>query len=267
MSQPPVTFVIAGSEATGGAGVQADLRTLEEFGVYGAAALTCLVAFNPNDGWNHRFTPVDTQVLRDQCEAILAEWPSPDSVKVGMLGTVPTIEATRDILAAAALPHVVVDPVLICKGQEPGAALDIDTALRAEVLPLADVITPNYFETCTLAGVDSIDSVGALGDAAKAIADTTGAAVLAKGGMTVPGDDAVDVLWDGSELVRYARPKVPGAPVSGAGDSLASAVAAGLALGRPLHDAVEAAKDFVTAGIRRKISARTPFDVVWQSAR
>lgn len=267
MSQPPVTFVIAGSEATGGAGVQADLRTLEEFGVFGAAALTCIVAFDPKDGWNHRLTPIDPQVLGNQSEAILAEWPSPASVKIGMLGTVPTIAATRDILTVAKLKNIVVDPVLICKGQEPGAALDIDTALRANILPLADVVTPNYFETCTLAGVESIDSVDALGDAAKKIGDAIGAAVLAKGGMTIPGDDAVDVLWDGSELVRYARPKVPGAAVSGAGDSLASAVAAGLALGQSLHDAVDAAKDFVTAGIQRKISAQTPFDVVWQSAR
>lgn len=266
MSQPPVTFVIAGSEATGGAGVQADLRTLEEFGVFGAAALTCIVAFDPNNGWNHRLTPVDPQVLRDQSEAILAEWTAPDSVKVGMLGTVPTIEATRDILVAAKLRNIVVDPVLICKGQEPGAALDIDTALRADILPLADVVTPNYFETCTLAGVGSIDSVGALADAAKKIGDAIGSAVLAKGGMTIPGDNAVDVLWDGSELVSYARPKVAGAPVSGAGDTLAAAVAAGLALGHSLHDAVDAAKDFVTAGIQRKISAPTPFDVVWQSA-
>jgi len=266
MSQPPVTYVIAGSEATGGAGVQADLRTLQEYGVYGAATLTCLVAFDPADGWSHRFTPVDGQVIRDQAEATLADW-TPDSVKIGMLGTVETIATVRDILVDAQLPNIVCDPVLICKGQEPGAALDIDTALRADVLPLADLITPNYFETCTLAGVDAIDSVAALGDAAKSIADSVGTAVLAKGGVTVSGDDAVDVLWDGSELLSYARPKVAGAAVSGAGDSLASAVAAGLAIGASLHDAVESAKQFVTDGIHRAIVARTPFSVVWQSAR
>jgi pyridoxine kinase len=266
MTQPPVTYVIAGSEATGGAGVQADLRTLQEYGVYGAATLTCLVSFDPEDGWNHRFVPVDAQTIRDQAQATLADW-APASVKIGMLGTVETIRTVRDILAAAKLPNVVCDPVLICKGQEPGAALDIDTALRAEVLPLADLITPNYFETCTLAGVASIDSLEALGDAAKRIADESGTAVLAKGGLSIPGDDAVDILWDGAELVRYARPKVAGAAVSGAGDSLATAVAAGLASGASLRDAIESAKQFVTDGIRRRISAKTPFDVVWQSAR
>lgn len=265
MTTPPVTFVLAGSEATGGAGVQADLRTLQEFGVYGAAALTCIVSFDPNDDWNHRFVPIDPQVLRDQAEAILADW-QPASVKIGMLGTVPTIETTRDILNAAKLPNIVCDPVLICKGQEPGAALDIDNALRAEILPIVDVITPNYFETCTLAGVDEIDTIAGLGDAAKKIADHGTKAVLVKGGLATPGDNAVDVLWDGSELVEYSRPKVGTAAVSGAGDSLATAIAAGLAQGKSLHDAVDAAKDFVTAGIQRAIKANTPFDVVWQGA-
>ncbi len=266
MTQPPVTHVIAGSEATGGAGVQADLRTLEEYGVYGTATLTCIVSFNPEDNWNHRFMPIDAQTIRNQAEATLADW-SPASVKVGMLGTVETIQTVRDILSEAKLPNVVCDPVLICKGQESGAALDIDTALRADILPLADLITPNYFETCTLADVDSIDSLGGLEDAAKRIFDACGTAVLSKGGLSTPGDDAVDVLWDGSELVRYSRPKVPGAAVSGAGDSLATAVAAGLATGHSLHDAVESAKQFVTDGIHRAIAASTPFDVVWQSTR
>ena len=160
MTTPPVTFVLAGSEATGGAGVQADLRTLQELGVYGAAALTCIVSFDPNDDWNHRFVPIDPQVLRDQAEAILADW-QPASVKIGMLGTVPTIETTRDILGAAKLPNIVCDPVLICKGQEPGAALDIDNALRAEILPIVDADSPlrsaifDRDQCVALAGVDS----------------------------------------------------------------------------------------------------------------
>lgn len=263
MTNPPITFVIAGSEATGGAGVQADLRTLQEFGVYGAATLTCIVSFNPSDNWNHRFVPIDAQVIRDQAEATLADW-KPASVKIGMLGTVPTIETVRDILQAADLPQIVCDPVLICKGQEPGAALDIDNALRREILPLVDVLTPNYFEACTLAGVESIDSIAGLGEAAKRIANGIDAAVLVKGGLATPGDNAVDVLWDGSGLVEFSRPKVGTAGVSGAGDSLATGIAAGLALGKPLHEAVEDAKEFVTEGIKRAIAGNTPFNVVWQ---
>ncbi|MFD2675157.1 PfkB family carbohydrate kinase [Gulosibacter bifidus] len=262
----PVTFVIAGSESTGGAGCQADLRTLQEFNVYGALTLSCIVSFDPKDNWNHRFVPIDAQVIRDQAEATLADW-SPASVKIGMLGAVPTIEAVRDILAEAKLPNIVLDPVLICKGQEPGAALDIDTALRREVLPFADVLTPNLVETSILSGMDDLASVRDFGEAAKRIADAGARAVLVKGGMDTPGDQAIDVLWDGSELVQFARPKVGSKRVSGAGDTLATAIAAGLAKGDSLHDAVDAAKSFVTEGIARSLEGQTPFDVVWQGDR
>lgn len=263
MTKPPVAFVIAGSEATGGAGVQADLRTLQEFGVYGAATLTCIVSFDPKKNWDHRFVPINASVIRDQAEATLADW-QPASVKIGMLGAVPTIEAVRDILTEANLPNIVLDPVLICKGQEPGAALDIDNSLRAEVLPLADVLTPNKIEAEILSGIDSLESIADFGEAAKRIAEHGAKAVLVKGGVDTPGDHAVDVLWDGSELVEFSRPKIGEDRVSGAGDSLASGIAAGLALGRDLHTAVEDAKEFVTAGIGRAIAAATPFDVVWQ---
>ncbi|SJM67871.1 PfkB family carbohydrate kinase [Gulosibacter sp. 10] len=263
MTTPPVTYVIAGSEATGGAGCQADLRTLQQLGVYGACTLTCIVSFDPKDGWNHRFVPVDAQVIRDQAEATLADW-SPASVKIGMLGAVPTIEAVRDILTEAKLPNVVLDPVLICKGQEPGAALDIDTALRTEVLPLADVLTPNKVEAQILSGIDSLESVSDFGEAAKRIAEHGPGAVLVKGGVDTPGDHAVDVLWDGTELVEFSRPKVGEHRVSGAGDTLATGISAGLALGQDLHTAVEHAKEFVTAGIGRAMAGNTPFDVVWQ---
>ena len=265
MATPPVVFVLAGSESTGGAGCQADLRTLQAYGVYGALTLTCIVSFNPNDHWNHRFTPVDPEIIRQQAEATLADW-TPAAVKVGMLGALPTIQATREILEAAALPNVVVDPVLICKGQEPGMALDIDTALRTEVLPFADVLTPNAFEATTLAGFDAIASVEAMGEAAKRIAEQGPRAVLVKGGLATPGDQAIDVLWDGSTLTEFARPKIGDRPVSGAGDTLATAISAGLAQGRSLLDAVDAAKATVTAGIEARMRGNTPFDVVWQGA-
>lgn len=266
MPETPVTFVLAGSESTGGAGCQADLRTLQEFDVFGALTLTCIVSFDPNNDWNHRFVPIDAQVIRDQAEATLANW-SPASVKIGMLGAVPTVEAVRDILTTAKLPNIVLDPVLICKGQEPGAALDIDTALRNEVLPLADVLTPNLFEARTLSGMESLESVRDYGEAAKRIADSGPGAVLVKGGMDTPGDQAIDVLWDGAELTQFASPKHGSTRVSGAGDTLASAIAAGLANGQHLHDAVDAAKQFVTEGVARALEGETPFNVVWQGHR
>lgn len=254
---------IAGSESTGGAGCQADLRTFHQLGVYGACTLTCIVAFNPQNGWDHRFVPIDPAVIKNQTEATLACWDI-NAVKIGMLGTVPAIEATADILSTNAFPHVVVDPVLICKGQEPGAALDIDNALREKILLLATVLTPNLVEAEILSGMDTISTVEELTEAAKRIADTGAKAVLAKGGANLPGDKAVDVLWDGSEATIFSAPKVGELRVSGAGDSLAAAITAELAKGNDLHTAVTTAKEFVTHGIEQSFSAGTPFGVVWQ---
>lgn len=258
-------YVIAGSEATGGAGLQADLKTFQELGVYGIGTITCIVSFDPQHGWTHRFVPIEPTVIADQIEAATATHDL-DVVKVGMLGTPDTIDVVADALAARSWRHVVLDPVLICKGQEPGAALDTDTALREKVLPLATVVTPNLFETKTLAGVDEITTVDQLADAARRIADLGPRYVIAKGGVDLPGDDAVDVLFDGDEVTVLRAPKVGTERVSGAGCTLAAAITAELAKGVVVADAVAFAKDFTTAAIAGRVAAHTPFDTVWQGA-
>ena len=258
-------YVIAGSEATGGAGLQADLKTFQELGVYGVGTITCIVSFDPQHGWTHRFVPIEPTVIADQIEAATATHDL-DVVKVGMLGTPDTIDVVADALAARSWRHVVLDPVLICKGQEPGAALDTDTALREKVLPLATVVTPNLFETKTLAGVGEITTVDQLADAARRIADLGPRYVIAKGGVDLPGDDAVDVLFDGDEVTVLRAPKVGTERVSGAGCTLAAAITAELAKGVVVADAVAFAKDFTTAAIAGRVAAHTPFDTVWQGA-
>ena len=162
VSPPPIALAIAGSEASGGAGAQTDLKTFHTLGVFGATALTCIVSFDPHHSWAHRFTPVAPVVIHDQIEAAVAVHGRIDAVKVGMLGTPDTIATVAQALRTYRFPHVVVDPVLICKGQEPGAALEVDNALREQILPLATVTTPNLFETQVLAGVEEIRDVAAL---------------------------------------------------------------------------------------------------------
>ena len=262
---PQLAYVIAGSEATGGAGFQADLKTFQQLGVYGVGTLTCIVSFDPNDDWGHRFVPVDPQVIADQIEAATATHDL-SVVKVGMLGTPATIETVAAGLRNQSWTHVVVDPVLICKGQEPGAALDTDTALREQILPLATVVTPNLFETRTLAGVGEITDVEDLIAAAKRIQAHGLQAVVAKGGVELPGPDAVDVLVEGDEVTVFSEPKIGEERVSGAGCTLAAAITAELAKGASVSDAVRVAKAMVTAGIRERVAARTPFDTVWQGA-
>ena len=134
----------------------------------------------------------------------------------------------------------------------------------AMVLPLATFVTPNHFESLSLSGMESIDSVEDLKEAAKRIHDSSGAAVLAKGGVRLAGAEAVDVFYDGSTLEVLTEPKVGEVPVSGAGCSLAAAVTAELAKGATPLDAARTAKSFVTAGIRHRLGSHLPFDSLWQ---
>ena len=272
---PAVVLTIAGSESTGGAGAQADLKTFQELGVFGIANLTCIVSFDPNDSWNHRFMPVDQQVIADQLEATTAAYgavagapsvagrPVLDTVKIGMLGSPATIGTVAAALEAGAYRNVVLDPVLICKGQEPGHALDTDQALKAQILPLATFVTPNHFEAESLSGL-AITDVESLKAAAIRIHELSGAAVLAKGGVRLAGPDAVDVYYDGETLEVLSAPKVGEVAVSGAGCSLAAAVTAELAKGATPLEAARTAKEFVTAGIRNRVASGAPFDALWQ---
>lgn len=261
---PAITLTIAGSEATGGAGAQADLRTFQELGTYGTVALTCIVAYDPADNWNHRLTRVEPEVLAHQLEAIQANFAGQlDTVKLGMMGSVETIDVVANALHAQEWQNVVLDPVLICKGQEPGEAQDTDEALKSKLLPQATVTTPNHFEAEQLSGM-SISNLAELKDAARKIHDDSGVTVLAKGGVRLDGPEAVDVFYDGTDLEVLGATKIGNHAVSGAGCSLAAAVAAELAKGRTALEAAQRAKEFVTRGISQRIEAATPYDVMWQ---
>jgi pyridoxine kinase len=186
-----------------------------------------------------------------------------DTVKIGMLGSPATISTVAGSLKANGFGNVVLDPVLICKGQEPGHALDTDQALKAEILPLATFVTPNHFEAESLSGLEITD-VESLKAAAVRIHELSGAAVLAKGGVRLEGPDAVDVFYDGQTLEVLSAPKVGEVAVSGAGCSLAAAVTAELAKGATPLEAARTAKAFVTEGIRNRVASGAPFDALWQ---
>lgn len=253
-----LAYVIAGSEATGGAGIQADLKTFQRLGAYGLGALTCIVSFDPKNNWGHRFVPVDPQVIADQIEAATSAHEL-DVVKLGMMGTPVTIDTVATALKQQPWRHIVLDPVLICKGQEPGDALDTDNALKEKLLPLATVITPNHFEAVTLSGMESITSVEDLTEAARRIHALGPKFVVVKGGMELPGPDAVDVFFDGENVEIFSAPKIGEHRVSGAGCTFAAAITAELAKGAQVRDAVATAKELVTQGIKDRLEGATPF--------
>ncbi|MFC7457481.1 bifunctional hydroxymethylpyrimidine kinase/phosphomethylpyrimidine kinase [Brachybacterium sp. GCM10030267] len=260
-----VALTIAGSEASGGAGAQADLKTFHQLGTFGTAALTCIVSFDPKNDWAHRFVPVDPEVISDQIEATTAVHDI-DTVKIGMLGTPVTIDTVAASLRERSFTHVVLDPVLICKGQEPGAALDTDNALKEKILPLATFVTPNHFEALTLSGMEKIETVEELTEAARRIHEAYDVTVLAKGGVVLDGSDAVDIFYDGDEVVELRSPKIGQERVSGAGCTLAAAVTAELAKGATALEAAQVAKEIVTVSIENRQAGHTPFDAVYQGA-
>ncbi|NDR54323.1 MULTISPECIES: bifunctional hydroxymethylpyrimidine kinase/phosphomethylpyrimidine kinase [unclassified Actinomyces] len=261
---PPIALAIAGSEASGGAGAQTDLKTFHQLGVFGCTALTCIVSMDPKNNWDHRFVPIDPQVITDQIEACATVHTAIDAVKIGMLGTAATIDAVDAALEQYQFPNLVVDPVLICKGQEPGAALDVDNALRAKILPRAKVTTPNLFEAATLAGVDEITSVEQLKDAAKRIYDLGVPNVVAKAGPTLGTGTALDVFYDGQTLEVLEVPAVGTERMHGAGCTLAAAITAELAKGATPLDACVTAKNVVSASVNPGMHGNIPFTYVYQ---
>lgn len=258
-----VALTIAGSEASGGAGAQTDIKTFHQLGTFGSLALTCIVSLDPKNNWDHRFVPVEPQVIQDQIEAATSVHDI-HTVKIGMLGTPATIAAVEESLGHQPWKNVVVDPVLICKGQQPGFAKDVDDALKAKILPLATFVTPNHFETEQLSGIEGIDSVEKLIEAAKTIHDRFDVTVLAKGGAVLAGEDAVDIFYDGKRLEELRSPKVGDERIHGAGCTLAAAVTAELAKGADELEAARTAKAVVDSAIEHRQKSHMPFDSVYQ---
>lgn len=240
-------LTIAGSDSSGGAGIQADLKTFAAFGVYGASAVTAITAQN-TDGVLHAAV-LSADLVTAQIEAVAGDI-TLHAVKTGMLGDAAVVEAVAAAIKELDLPLVVVDPVLASGG---GARLLDDDGLQmmcTALLPLARVVTPNVPEAEILSGV-RITSNEALKDAARRIHDLGAAAVVITGGHQ-PGhelNEVRDVFFDGHRFVEFAVPRVDVGPVHGTGCAFAAAVAAHLALGHSVADAAARAQRYVAQAI------------------
>ncbi|MCI4010509.1 PfkB family carbohydrate kinase [Brevibacterium sp. ZH18] len=238
-------LTIAGSDVSGGAGLEADLKMFEEYGAFGTAVVTCIVTFDPDDSFGHVVEFIDSDVVTRQLESTLAVHKF-DVIKSGMLGSVDSALVLAEKLKTNELPYVF-DPVLVCKGV--GTMVDLKDLFVANLVPLATVITPNLEEAATLAGLEPIDSVEGMIEAAKIIHGQGAKNVVVKGGARLAGDDAIDVLFDGEKVTTLRSRKVNEKLVNGAGCSFASSIAAGLATGLSIQDAVVTAKEKVAHGI------------------
>ncbi|WP_349827850.1 bifunctional hydroxymethylpyrimidine kinase/phosphomethylpyrimidine kinase [Brevibacterium litoralis] len=245
----PRALTVAGSDVSGGAGIAADLKMFEEVGVFGSSVITCIVTFDPAKEFEHAIEFFTPEVVRTQLDSALAIHEF-DVIKSGMLGTVETALVLADRLQTTDLPYVL-DPVLVCKGA--GTMVDLKDLFVDNLVPHATVATPNLEEAATLAGIDPITDVAGMQEAARIIHGQGAKNVIVKGGARLAGDQAIDVIFDGTTFTRLTAPKVSDTMVNGAGCSFASAIAAGIATGKSVVDAAVEAKKLVLQGIDRSV--------------
>ena len=235
-----VALTIAGSDSGGGAGIQADLKTFHAFGVFGTSAITAVTAQNTLGVSAVHAVPVD--VVDAQIRTVASDL-APAACKTGMLATRAIVEAVAATVRDVGLPNLVVDPVMVATSGDRLIEADAERAIADALLPYATLVTPNLDEAALLAGFPIEDAAG-MERAARALVERGARAALVKGGH-LPGDVVTDLLFDGHEVRRWRRPRLHTRAGHGTGCTLSAAVAAGLALARPLGDAVEVALDYV----------------------
>src|SRR5689334_5222185 len=244
MSQtPPRVLTVAGSDSGGGAGIQADLKTMLALGVHGMSVLTAVTAQNSTGvqgAWE-----LPAAAVRAQYRSVVDDI-GVDAVKTGMLASAELVEAVAELLAGTDAPAVV-DPVGVSKHGDSLLAASALESVRTRLLPAATVATPNLDEVAQLAGV-RVESEGDLRPAAEAVLSYGPKWVLIKGGHLT--GDAVDLLTDGSEEHWLRAPRRDNRHTHGTGCTLASAIASELAKGRSVPEAVTVAKEYVTGAIK-----------------
>lgn len=238
-------LTIAGSDSGGGAGIQADLKTFAAFGVYGTTAITAITAQNTVEVT--RIDAIDPAMVAAQIEAVAADI-GVDAVKTGMLASAAIIEAVAVTVAARALPHLVVDPVMISKSGASLLADDAVATLIRRLLPLALVVTPNLPEAERLAG-HPVVTIEERREAARRIAGLGPRIIVVKGGHA-DGDEVIDLVYDGQRFLEIRGPRVATRSTHGTGCTFSAAITAGLALGRTPLEAIAGAREYLTAALR-----------------
>ena len=194
-------LTIAGSDTSGGAGIQADLKTFQERGVYGMNALTVIVTMDPRNRWAHKVFPVELNVIKEQIDTVI-NGIGVDALKTGMLPTAEIIEYVGSVLKDLKNP-IVIDPVMVCKvtsGSTENLFPENVTAMKKYLLPYATVVTPNLFEAAQLAGIEKINKIEEAKEAAKKIYDLGAKNVVIKGRKFFAGDKSVDILYNGKNF-------------------------------------------------------------------
>lgn len=251
-ASPPVALTIAGSDSSGGAGIQADLKTFTVLGVYGASVVTAVTAQNTVGVQAAELLDVD--LIGRQIDAVASDLPI-TATKTGMLASVAIIDAVADWIAAHRLSPLVVDPVMVAKS---GDALIDEAAvsrMAERMLPLATLVTPNRYEAARLLGIadpaDSVDQAGHM--AARIVEDFRCPACIVKGIRRQQGNrrEVVDVLCENGRISEHPAPWVETSRTHGSGCTFSAAITAKLASGQGLVEAIDQARAFISRAIAR----------------
>ncbi|MCW2939692.1 MAG: phosphomethylpyrimidine kinase [Actinomycetia bacterium] len=258
---PPLVLTVAGSDSGGGAGIQADLKTMLALGVHGMSVIAAVTAQNSLGVQGYWELP--PEAVRAQLDSVLSDI-GVHAIKTGMLASRVLVETVAEVLATVEAP-VVVDPVGVSKHGDALLAADALDAVRGALLPVATLVTPNLWEVEQLTGV-KVEDEGGLRRAAEAVLEFGPRWVLVKGGH-LPGEP-VDLLFDGTSEYRFTGPRYDNMHTHGTGCTLASAIASYLALGEDLVSAVGKAKEYVTGAIRHGFALGSgigPVDHGWRT--
>jgi hydroxymethylpyrimidine/phosphomethylpyrimidine kinase len=241
----PIALTIAGSDSSGGAGIQADLKTFAALGVFGASVITALTAQNTTGvSGIHQVPP---EFVTAQIDAVFSDL-AVGAVKIGMVAQLENIDAIAAGLTRWSPKHVVLDPVMVATSGDRLLAAEAVDALRTKLIPRASIITPNLPEAAALLDEPVALSEAAVVQQGKQLLAMGCGAVLIKGGHG-EGAESIDYLFDGNGTVVLAAPRIATKNTHGTGCSLSSAIAAGLAKGEDLQNAVRNAKAWVSAAI------------------
>jgi hydroxymethylpyrimidine/phosphomethylpyrimidine kinase len=236
-----IALTIAGSDSGGGAGIQADLKTFQRFGVFGTSAITAITAQNTRgvDRWE----AISPELVRAQIDSVAEDLP-PAAFKTGMLATAAIASTVASAIEAHALVNYVLDPVMVASSGDVLFENDTIEIIRTQLIPRAFLVTPNIHEAQILVG-ESIDDEDAMARAAETIVSELGAqAALVKGGHLESGDRLVDVLYDGN-VRAFRTQRLPSQSTHGTGCTLSAAITAQLANGESLHAAVRQSVEYV----------------------
>ena len=236
-------LTIAGSDSGGGAGIQADIKTITVLGAYGMTVVTALTAQNTIGVQGVH--PVPVSFIEKQMESVLSDIGA-DAVKTGMLATGDVVEAVAEKLRKYRVQHLVVDPVMVATSGDPLLSRDAVEVIKSTLFPLADLVTPNLSEASLLCGFP-VGSLSEMRKSAERIQKMGPRHVLIKGGHHE--GEAVDLLFDGHSFTPFAAARIRTRNTHGTGCTLSAALATFLAQGQPMKDAVALAKAFITRAI------------------